>query len=190
MDPDDPGAALAAFVDEVRTEQAGTQRRRETWLRRSAADDATVAATLVSLAERGATVTVTTCAGNRHVGTVAGAGSDLVVLDAHGGRVAITVDAIDTFSAHGPDLVADRRLTPVGHRSNADATTLLDFLALVVADRPDVTLVTRSGTRHTGELVAAGVDVVMVRPAEGGALTYTPAASLSEVLLPASTGSG
>jgi hypothetical protein len=183
-------ASFDGFVDEVRIDHAGASRRREAWLRRQAADDATVAGTLVSLAERGASVSVTTCSGNRHVGRLRGAGADLVLVDVHGARVAITVDAVDSFSAHADHPVDARRLAAFGHRSGADATTLLDLLALVVADRPDVTLVTRSGLRQTGELVAAGADVVMLRPTDGGALSYTPVASLSEVLLPASTGSG
>lgn len=190
QDAADGGATVEEFAASLRSDHAGSQRRRESWLRRQAADDATVAAALMSLAERGATVAVTTRTGNRHVGRLSGAGSDLVLLDGHGGRVAITVESIDSFQAHADDRATPRRFEPIGHRRGADATTLLEFLALVVADRPDVTIVTRSGTRHSGELVAAGVDVVMVRPADGGALTYAPAASLSEVLLPASTGSG
>jgi hypothetical protein len=63
-------------------------------------------------------------------------------------------------------------------------------LNLVVADRPEVTLVTRSGEQVVGELTAVGRDVVMVRPEERGSLIYAPLSSLSEVLLPASTVSG
>jgi hypothetical protein len=188
-----PVSADAGFdrlLDELRGEVASAQRRRETWLRRQAADDATVAGTLVSLAERGAILAVSTCAGNRYVGPVRGAGTDLVLMDVRGGCVAIEVGAIEHVSAQGDDLVEGRRLRPVGHRRGADTTTLVEVLALAVAERPDVTLVARSGLRHTGELMAVGADVVMLRPADGGPMAYAPVASLSEVVLPASTGSG
>jgi hypothetical protein len=185
--PDD-GARLEAWVDELRADTASALRRREQWLRRQAADDATVAGVLVGHAERGSTLAVTTRSGNRHVGRVRGAGSDLVLMDVTGARVAIDVGSIDTIRAIAGE--HERPVDPMGHRSGADATSMAEVLALVVVDRPDVTLVTRAGEHLSGELVAVGRDVVMVQPPERGPLVYAPVASLSEALLPASTGSG
>ena len=183
-------AGFGGLVDELRADSANAHRRREAWLRRQATEDATVVGTLLSLAERDAVVALTTRAGNRHVGRLRGAGTDLVLIDGPGGRVAVDIQAVDSFQAHRSDSTDGRRLAAVGHRGSADHTTMLDLLSWIAADRPDVTVVTRSGARCTGELVAVGSDVVVLRPADGGPVSYTPVASLSEVLLPASTGSG
>lgn len=188
-----PGASGAAFdglLDDLRAADASAQRRREGWLRRQAADDASVVGTLLSLAERRAVVALTTASGNRHVGRLRGAGSDLVLVDVHGGCVAVDLAAVDGFHAHHEGDPGQGDIVPVGHRRSRDHTTLLDVLGLLVADRAVVTLVTRAGRHTTGELVGVGSDVVMVRPAGGGPVVYTPVASLSEALLPASTGSG
>jgi hypothetical protein len=183
-------AAFHGLLDELRADSASAHRRREGWLRRQAVEDATVVGILLSLAERDAVVALTTRAGNRHVGRLRGAGTDLVLIDAQGSCVAVDIQAVDSFQAHRIGGADGRRLAAVGHRGSADHTTMLDVLSWVAADRPDVTVVTRSGTRCTGELVAVGADVVVLRPAGGGPVSYTPVASLSEVLLPASTGSG
>ncbi|MGY6500309.1 MAG: hypothetical protein ACXIVQ_05340 [Acidimicrobiales bacterium] len=182
----DPG--LEAWADTLRVDAAAQLRRRERWLARQAADDASLAGVLVDHAENGTTVAVGTVAGSRHVGRAVGAGRELLVLAGPHCRVLIEVGAITTVQA----VTGERAPVPdpMGHRSGACDTTLCDVLALAVAGRPDVTLVARSGQLTSGELVAVGRDVVMVRPDDGGALIYAPVSSLSEVVLAASTGSG
>jgi hypothetical protein len=176
------------WADQLRSDAAAQLRRREHWLRRQAAEDASVAGVLVDHAEHGSTLAITTRSGNRHVGRVRGAGSELVTLELTGARVVIELDAIDTIRAlPGSD---HRAPTPVGHRSRADDTSMAEVLALAGDGRTDVTLVTRSGECVAGELVAVGRDLAMVRPPEDGPLVYVPVASVSEALLPASTGSG
>ncbi len=188
MAPADEMARVDDWADQLRVDAAAQVRRREQWLRRQAAEDATVAGVLVDHAEQDSTLAITTRSGNRHVGQLRGAGSALVIIEVVGARVAIELDGIDTFQAL-PN--SNRRLlAPMGHRSGAEPTTMSEVLSQVVDDRPDVTLVTRSGEQVAGELVAVGRDVLMVRPADRGALIYLPVASVSEALLPASTGSG
>lgn len=147
-----------------------------------------MAGVLVDHAEQNSMLAITTYSGNRHVGQVTGAGSELVMLDTTGGRVAIEVGAIETFralSSEGRQFVA-----PVGHRSRTSGITMGEVLSHAAEGRPDVTLVGRSGTQVVGALVAVGRDVVMVRPPTDLGLVYLPLASVSEALLPASTGSG
>lgn len=176
------------WADQLRTEAASQLRRREQWLRRQAAEDTCVAGVLVDHAEHGSTLAITTRSGNRHVGQVRGAGAELVTLDITGACVVIELDGIETIRAMPG--TANRPVDPMGHRSRADDTTMADVLGSAVAARPDVTLVTRSGEHVSGELMAVGRDLAMVRPPEQGPLIYVPVASVSEALLPASTGSG
>lgn len=186
--PDHDDARLDSWLDELRSDAAVQTRRREQWLRRQAAEDATVAGVLVDYAEHGSVLAVTTRSGNRHVGRVRGAGALLVTLDVTGARVVIEVDEIDTFRALS---TGERHaLAPTGHRSRTETTTMSEVLAQAADERPEVTLITRSGEVVSGTLMAVGRDVVMLRPPAESALVYLPLASVSEALLPASTGSG
>lgn len=187
-DQADDLARVDDWAGQLRSDAAAQLRRREHWLRRQAAEDATVAGVLVDHAEQDSTLAITTRSGNRHVGRLRGAGAALVIIEVVGARVAIELEDIDTFQALPNS--KRRTLDPMGHRSRAEATTMTEVLSQVVDDRPEVTLVTRSGEHVAGELVAVGRDVLMVRPPDRGALIYLPVASVSEALLPASTGSG
>ena len=179
---------LEDWADQARAEVAAQQRRREAWLRRQASEDASVVGVLIGHAEQGSTLAVTTRSGNRHVGQIQGAGSHLVTIEVTGARVAVALDSIDTISALAVD--AREVAHPVGHRSGADPITMGDLLGLAAADRPDVVVVTWSGQQVGGELVSVGRDLAMVRPPDASPLVYVPLASVSEALLPPSTGSG
>jgi hypothetical protein len=108
-------ARVDDWAEGLRIDAASQLRRREQWLRRQAAEDATMAGVLVDHAERGSTLAVTTYSGNRHVGRVRGAGAELVTIDVTGARVVIELGAIETIRAMlAPDDVV---VEPVGHRS-------------------------------------------------------------------------
>lgn len=175
--------ALADWLDEVRTDSARDRRRREHWLRRQAADDASLTGVLVDLAEQGHLVRITTTGGGRHLGRVRGAGAEVVVLESGRQRVVVAADAVVTVqAAPGEQMVT----SPVGHRVGDDPTTLGDLLSHAVGEPEEVTLVTRSGQSLVGELVAVGRDVVMLRPDRRTPVVYARLDSLSEVLLPLS----
>lgn len=187
---DDDAAATAPadarwedWVGEIRADAARDHRRREHWLRRQAADDASLTGVLVDLAEQGHLVRVTTTGGGRHLGRVRGAGAEVVVLESGRHRVVIAADAVSTVqAAPGEQTVT----SPTGHRVGDDPTTLGDLLSHAVGDAEEVTLVTRTGQVLVGELVAVGRDVVMVRPDRRTPVVYARLESLSEALLPLS----
>lgn len=181
-------ARLDSWADQLRSDAAAQIRRREQWLRRQATEDATVAGVMVDHAEHRSTLAITTRSGNRHVGEVRGAGAGLVTLELTDARVVIELDQIDTFRALPTGNRPARN--PAGHRSRPEPLTMAEVLAEVAYEHPQVTLVTRSGEKVAGELIAVGRDLVMMRPPERGGLVYLPLASLSEALLPDSTGSG
>jgi hypothetical protein len=171
----------------VRTDAASERRRRESWLRRQAADDASLVGVLVDLAENGHVVRVTTDGGGRHQGRLRGAGRGVVVLDCGRTRVFVAADAVTTVQA----VPGERRVvSPVGHRVSDDLATIADLLSHEVDGEVEVTLVTRSGQVVSGELVSVGRDVVMVRPDRRTPMVYARLDSLSEAVLPLSTRSG
>ncbi|MBK5223046.1 MAG: hypothetical protein JJE52_09250 [Acidimicrobiia bacterium] len=180
------GDGTERWASQLRIEAASQLRRREHWLRRQAADDATMCGVLVDHAERRSVITLTTVGGGRHTGIAVGAGAEVVVLHAGSTRIIVAIDAVATVQAtdigHAP-------VNPVGHRVGDDPTTMADLLSHAVDDRPEITLVTRGGGAVEGELRAIGRDLVMVRP-ERGALVYVRLASVSEAVLAVSTRSG
>ncbi len=177
-----------ALADTWRGDEAAGARRRERWLARQAAEDLSLVGVLVSHAEKGSIVAVSTCSGGRHVGRLLAAGSQLLTLEVTGAHAYLRVDAIETVRPLPGS--GDNSLEPRGHRGGADPIGLGEVLELLVEDRPDLTLVTTSGETLAGELVSVGRDVALVRPAGQQVVAYAPLASLSEVLVPASTVSG
>lgn len=186
--PDGGEDALIDLVDQARAEDAAASRRRRGWLRRQATEDASLVGVLTTLAEQGATVAVTTSGGRRFVGPVRGAGACLVAIEVTGGRAYVDIGAVETIRNTAPEGVGVP--DPVGHRGGADPVTMADVLHLATVDRPGLVIGLRSGERVAGELIAAGRDVVMVRPDGRRSVVYASLASVSDVVLPASTGSG
>lgn len=185
---DRPDASVDEWAHRLRGDAAAQLRRREAWLRRQAADDASLSGVLVDHAENGSLVALTTQAGSRHLGRVRGAGAEVVVLEVGRTRVVVTIDTVATVQAVREE--ERRTVSPVGHRVGDDGTTLAHLLSHAVADRPEVTLVMRSGQVVAGELEAVGRDVAIVRPPDRSPAIYARLSSVSEASLPASTRSG
>jgi hypothetical protein len=174
-------ARLERWAAEARVTEAAATRARERWLRQQAGEGATVAGTLVDLAEREATVVVATRHGRRHRGRVTAVAADFVVLapDA-GGVVLVALDAVTSFGEAGP--AASR---PPGDRPAAVDVTLAVALAGLAGERPAVAVVPSGAAEAVrGDLVGAGVDVVTVRP-DGAprTLVHVPVAAVAEVAL-------
>lgn len=179
---------LEALADTWRGDEAAAARRRERWLARQAAEDLSLVGVLVSHAEQGSVVAVSTCSGGRHVGRLVAAGTQVLTLEVTGAHAYLRIDAVETLRplpGNGVNVAEPR-----GHRGGADPIGLGEVLELLAEDRPQLTLVTTSGETLAGELVSVGRDVVLVRPAGQRMAAYAPLASLSEVLVPASTVSG
>lgn len=170
---DDP---LLELLDRARAEQAGRGRSRERSLRQQAEEDATLAGTLLDLAERRSAVTVRTATGRTHHGAALAVGHDFVVVRGENG--------VDTFVALAAiATVRPYRAPPAsGDRVPSD-TRLVDVLGAAAPDRPRVALV--AGTEVVaGELRAVGADVVTVQlDGPERPLAYVSSASISEAVL-------
>lgn len=172
----DLAGRLAAWAASARSDEAAGARARESFLRRVAAEEATVAGVLVDLAERGEPVLVVTTTGRRHRARVRAAGDDFVVLRTDGG-----LDVLVAVAGIG-SVRSDAGAPPSrGDRSVAVAIGLAEALALLAEERPRVLVVPTGGDGLAGELRAVGRDVVTVALDAG--LAYAPIATITEVTL-------
>jgi hypothetical protein len=165
---------LDRFLDEARLAEAALARQQERWLRQVDEDDASLVGTLVDLAERGSTISIETEPGVIHRGIVRLVGQDFCVVRSEREETWIAYEALavirpDTSEQHAP---------ASGNRVAADIR-LVDGLAMILADRPRLTLLARGSARLAGALVGVGRDVVSLRlDGPEGQLAYVPAASL------------
>lgn len=152
--------AIDAWVAERRADEAIAERRRAWWLRQQADQAATLAGALLALAERNATVVVTTTVGRRHRGVVEVVGADVVGLGTDRGRVLVALGAVATVRSDPAE-----RPVPAGDDRAVDAgVTLGALLADALEDRPAVTVAVHGEPPVAGVLVAVGRDVVTVNP--------------------------
>ncbi|MEA3054684.1 MAG: hypothetical protein QOD30_116, partial [Actinomycetota bacterium] len=163
--------------DEATTGERASARGRERWLRRQATEGATLVGTLLDLAEAGAQVAVWTAPERRVDGVPVGVGPDVVVLRDRHDHVAVRIAAI-TVVRPGP---GQRAVAATGDRSAAMRLDLVELLARLVDDRPDVAVVLDTGESLTGALVAVGADVLTLQVGAGGDLAYASVARSASV---------
>lgn len=178
MRPVDP---LVDLLDEARAADRGGSRVRERWLRRQAEEGATLAGTLLDLAERGSAVAVRTTTGRVSHGAVVAVGTDFVVLRAEDRRdVCVRLAAVATVRPQ----VGERHVSATGDRPAPLDLLLVEVLAGLAPDRPRVALVTSAGELIAGELIAVGADVVTLRlDGDRRTLCYVAATAVDEVVI-------
>ncbi len=174
---------LAAFARWSGAERARAQaaaRSSERWLRQQRAESATLAGTLVDLAEDGAEVTLAV-GPRRLAGRLVGVGVDLCVLEGRDGSSSLV--ALERLSALWP---AGQRGAPGGgERVPELPLRFVDALAALAGEMVPVRLWLSGGEILAGDLVAAGVDVVTVRlPTPSRDYAYAPV-RLIDVCMPA-----
>jgi len=166
---DDLVAAFGRWAAGRRAEEAAGSRTRERWLRQQAAESATLAGTLVDLAERAEDVAVLT-AGRTLTGRLVGVGEDAAVLADRFGVTVVALSrvlAVRVASGAGRAGVAGRRAPASGDRVPPGPWRLVDALDTLAAERSPVRLGLAGGEVVSGDLLAVGVDVVTVAVAAG-----------------------
>lgn len=149
--------AIERWVADAAVDEAARGRARARWLQIQAEEEASLAGTLVDVAERQRPVTL--AVGAHHVrGVIAGVGGDFVAMRTDRGQhVLVVTGAIDIVRAEpGGTAVRGDRLVTL-------EVTLGAVLGPVAADRPDVLVRTDGGDALRGELRSAGTDVVQLR---------------------------
>jgi hypothetical protein len=168
-------AAFALWSADQRVGQAAGARSRERWLRRQAADAATLIGTLIDLAERCADVALVV--GARSVtGRLAGVGRDACVIAEPSGTA--TVVPLARLVAVR---VAGRRTglgEATGERAGPGGWAMADALAALAAERSPVRLGLKGGEVLSGVLVTVGEDVLTLQLPVDGARAYVALAAL------------
>lgn len=184
----DPGAggdfdaALQEMLDTLTRGEASAARRRRRMLQRAEGEEQTLAGLLHRLAEARAAVVVATRDGRTHRGVATAVGADFLATTADTGLPLLV----------RRDAIASVRLGP-GQRPVSAGTApapardvhLLELLAELAPDGPQISVqVDGDASGMTGQLVAAGRDLVTVR-ALAGAWTdvHIPAERIVCVLL-------
>lgn len=168
---------LVELLDEARAGEQGAARARQRSLQRQAEEGASLAGTLVDLAERGSPVSVRSTAGRTNHGTVLAVGRDFAVLRTEDGRdVCICLGAVAVVRPSS----AERHVPATGDRPAPLDLLLVEVLAGLAPERPRVALVV-AGQLVAGELRAVGADVVTLRlEGDRPSLCYVSTAALEE----------
>jgi hypothetical protein len=177
-DVTDGAGDLERWAADARAREAADARVRERWLRAQAEEESSLAGVLLALAERRDTVVVTTVAGRRHRGVVAGVGVDFAALQAPAGNTTLVALAA----------LGDVRVVGGSRRSGATTgegtvelgVRLGEVLAQAAGQRPRIS-VQAGAAAVVGDLRAVGGDVVTVRADGEAGAVYVPLASISEV---------
>jgi hypothetical protein len=180
-DPRRPGSdPLLDFVDEARAAEHLEARQRERRLLQQAEEEASLAGTLLDLAERGTAVTVRTETGRAHRGLITTVAHDFVALRTDGGTdLLVRLAAVVVVRPHA----GERQPAATGDRPAPSDARLVEVLAELAPDRTRVGITCRGvAERLAGELRAVGLDVVTLRlDGDPGQLCYVQAQSVLEV---------
>jgi len=159
--------AMAGWAADQRADHAVHARGRAGWLRRQAAEAATLAGVLIDLAERGAPVTLETHAGP-YDGPVEVVTTGLCALRRRDGGV--TLVALPAVTAvHSPDVLSTGDRVPVIDLDMAGA------LSALCADRSAVTIAMVGGSQVAGALETVGTELLSVVAGRGSVLVVLDA---------------
>ena len=167
------------LLDAARAEALIATRSRERWMRQQAEEEATLAGTLLDLAEQAGPVGLRTTAGRPVTATVVAVGRDFAAVRTEAGRAGCLALAALTRVRPG----AGRRSPASGDRPAPLDLSLAELLARAVVDRPSVSLVAGGDPDPlVGELRAVSAELITVVP-DGGARSpcFVPVAALAEV---------
>lgn len=161
------GGDGSGLVAERRVDAEVARRRREHWIRRRLAEEATLSGALA--AARGRDIAVQLTTGDRLSGVLAEVGSDVAELRRR--------HATDWVALHAVAAVeTPRALT--GDTPAVDGASLLEVLVDLAADRRDVTLLLVGGTTVRGELLSAG-ELATVRTGPDGRTALVPVGAIA-----------
>lgn len=149
--------ALERWAADAAVDEAARRRARERWLQVQAEEEASLAGTLLDLAERGRTVGLEV-GDHRLRGRIVGLGADFVALRSDRGQdVLVRTAAVEVVRGEP----GERPVT--GDRTAVVDTGLAGVLGPLAAERPEVLVRTAGGAVLRGELRSAGLDVIRLR---------------------------
>lgn len=184
---------LGRWAGDARASDAANARSRERWLRRQAAEEATLPGLALDLAERGDAVVLKTTAGRAHRGRLVAVARDVWVLrsdftdgdggpDGMAGATFVATDAIASLRAQ-PGVSGKPAPEAAGARRVPLAASMADLLTELAVEHPDVRVVVLGEPEAmVGQLRSVGVDVATLRVAgEPPTTVYVRLGSVSEL---------
>jgi hypothetical protein len=175
---------LTEMLDESTVDERASTRSAQRWSRQVDEEEATWIGTLVDLAEQRKTVGLSTSTGQNHRVVIDAVGPDVVV--AHrvdSSSLYLRIESIELLTGAG-------RPAAAGTSAGAGAS-FHELLFGLSADRPTVSVTTRSGRVVHGTLTAVGSDVLTIRSLDSTSdsrpvPTMIPVFAATEVLVHAS----
>lgn len=165
------------FAADAAVHESALERGRRRGLRRSAEADATLRGALIDLAERVASVAVSTPWGSTHAGIVVAVGDDVVTVEGPAGLAMVRLDAVATVRTVEPSGAPTARPDITGPAS------LAGVLADLAEEGERAQLRCGAVAPVVGRLVAVGLDVVTVQPDHGPPVVVALPA-VTEALVP------
>jgi len=178
--PGDAESLLSAFArwaagTRVRDEAAGRARQR--WLHQQASEAATLAGTLLDLAEGRAAVTILS-AQRRYSGHLVGVGADLCVLEEPGRVTVVGLSRVIAVQPQ-PTPATARPAAASGNRAIEMVMTFQGALSAMAMDLAPVRIALVGTEILIGDLMGAGEDVVTLRvPGTPPRPAYLPVAAI------------
>ena len=175
-------ADLARWAADERADETARGRSRERWLVQQATEDARLVGVAVDLAEQRRAVSVRTTGGRTVRGVIAAVATDFWVLESDGVATLVAAGAVTTVRPLPGSDDAGGGEGATGERRAVLDMRLVDALSALAGDRPRVRLALHGeGEVVTGELRAAGADVLTVRPdGTGQAPVYVAVSGVME----------
>jgi hypothetical protein len=170
---------LTAWAARLSTDDAARARSRAHWLSRQAEEEGTFAGVLADLAERGRPVVVGLHNGRMQRGAITVVGGDFIVVNTAAGR-----DVMLQLAGIASVRTPPGETRTVGDRLVTSDATMAEALSALGTGRTRVLVVGVDATHSiSGELLAAGRDLLTIRLDGDGGNAYLTLASVAEVSL-------
>jgi hypothetical protein len=169
-----PTDELTEMLDESTVDERSSNRSAQRWSRQVDEEEATWVGTLIDLAEQRKTVGLCTATGQNHRVIIDAVGPDVVVTSrADAAQLYIRLEVIEALTGAG-------RRSATG-TSTSEGATFHELLFGICADRPTVSVTTRSGRVVHGTLIAVGSDVLTLRSLDSATNEHRPVSTMIPV---------
>jgi hypothetical protein len=170
-----PSDELTEMLDESTVDERAENRSAQRWSRQVNEEEATWIGILVDLAEQGKSVGLSTSTGQNHRVVIDAVGPDVVrARRSDTSHLYLRIETLELLTGAGRSAA-----TGVGIGKGATFHELLFGLS---ADRPTVSVTTRSGLVVHGTLTAVGSDVLTIRSLDAPAGEARPVSTMIPVL--------
>jgi hypothetical protein len=169
-----PADEFTEMLDESTVDERASNRSAKRWSSQVDEEEATWIGTLIDLAEQRKSIGLATTTGQNHRVVIDAVGPDVVVAQRPDStQLLIRLEIIESLTGAGKPTA-----TGIGTGQGA---TFHELLFGLCADRPKVSVTTRSGRVVHGQLLAVGTDVLTLRSLDSAASEHRPVSTMIPV---------